>query len=137
MFKNLFGKSFLAPFAVLLTLNFVLYLIAGSVVFEGSLSWSGIGSAIGGTFGSLQSFGLFLVAILVLAVLAVITLWLRKWSIGLIIWAIVLFILGAVFGSSLISTFGFILNMVPAFLFIAFTAIGVLVLKPTFNRTRG
>jgi hypothetical protein len=136
MFTNFFGKSFIAPLAGMLIFNFVLYVVVDSFGYEGSVSWAGVGNAIGGAFGSLQSFGLFLVAVVVLAVLAVITLWLRRWAVALIIWAIVLVIVGAFFGSSLTKTFSFILNFGPILLFIAFTAIEVAVLKPVFNRSR-
>ena len=136
MFKNLSGKSFIALLVWMLIFNFVLYALVYSFAYEGSVSWTGVGNAIGGAFGSLQSFGLFLVGVLVLVVLALITLWLRRWAVALIIWAIVLIVVGAFFGSSLTKTFSFILNFGPILLIIVFTAVEVAILKPVFNRSR-
>jgi hypothetical protein len=136
MFTNFFGKSFIAPLAVLLTFNCALAVIFWSNGFEGSFSWSGVGIGIERTFGSIQSFGLFLVAVLVLAVLALITLWLRRWAVALIIWAIVLVIVGAFFGSSLTKTFSFILNFGPILVFVAVTVIEAVVIKSLINKSR-
>ena len=136
MFKNLFGKSFFAMLAGMFIFNFVFYALVYSFAYEGSVSWTGVGNAIGGAFGSLQSFGLFLVAVLVLAVLALITHWLRGWAVVLIIWVITLIIVAAFFGSNLIKMLSFIINFGPVLFFAVFTVVEAAVLELVINRSR-
>jgi hypothetical protein len=131
MFKNLLNRQFVPAFVVALTINLlIITLVFSSGVYTGfegtfGLNAKSFGDTVGSIFGSFTSFILFVGAIVTIAIVLKFTHWLAgmEKKIWIILWVVVVAVLAAFVGPSIVHVKDFNIAFVFFLVLLAFSAV--------------